>query len=156
MNIHLSPPSHDNLGRHGVVARITTDHGGWHGVYCFHTHGMTAEEVAAERDRIEAWHSRKAAKLTELAALIGFDLGHGHFTIIDATVRHRGHGCEVVCRAKSGATTIEHREFFDDPAHAPSAEDVISIMGGLIATRLDASDDAIEHLSSVRAALGLE
>jgi hypothetical protein len=100
MNIHLSPPSRDNLGRHGVVARITTDDGGWHGVYRFQTHGMTADEITAERDRIEAWHSRKAAKLTELATLIGFDLGHGHFIITDATVRHRGHGCEVVCRAK--------------------------------------------------------
>lgn len=153
--ITLGSPTLDREGRPGLVARITTDSGGWHGVYHLPTHGMSAEEVSAERDRLESWHERKAAKLTELATLIGFDLGHGHFTITDATVRHRGHGCEIICRARSGAKVIEYREFFDDPAHIPTVEEVIAIMGALIAAHSDATNDATQHLASVIAAFGL-
>jgi len=153
MTITLGSPTLDREGRPGVVARITTDSGGWHGVYHLATHGMSAEKVAAERDRIEAWHGRKAAKLGELAAMIGGTIHD--FTFTDATVIDRGHGCEVVCRARSGAKVIEYREFFDDPAHVPAIDAMWAEMNDRIKTYEGSVDDALDYHASVTAALGL-
>lgn len=153
MTVTLGAPSLDRENRPGVVARITTDAGGWHGVYHLPTHGLSAEEVSAERDQLEAWHERKAAKLTELAALIGQRFGA--FTIIDATVRDRGHGCEVVCRARAGAKVIEYREFFDDPAHVGDIASVKFFMQATATLHNSAVESADEHLADVSAALGL-
>lgn len=153
MTITLGSPSLDRENRPGVVARITTDAGGWRGVYHLPTHGLSAEEVSAERDRLEAWHERKAAKLTELNVLIGQHIGA--FVITDATIRNRGHGCEVVCRARSGAKVIEYREFFDDPAHVGAVASVKFFMQATATLHNAAVESADEHLASVTAALGL-
>lgn len=153
MTITIGSPSRDREGRHGVVARLTTDAGGWHGVYHLPTHGMSADEVSAERDRLEAWHERKAAKLAELNVLIGQRLGA--FVITDATVRDRGHGCEVVCRARSEATVIEYREFFDDPSHVGHLASVRFMLQATATLHNLAVESAEEHVADVAAALGL-
>ena len=157
MTTHIGPPSIDKSGQHGVAVHLHLEAGGWHGSYRIATHGRSADWVAAEHARIVEWHSRKAAKLTELQSLVGMTIAGG-FVIMDATVRDRGHGCELICRALfAGPPSVPLRmvEFFDDPSHVPSAQALVNAMNERIHLQAKSADARDQHVAGVRGILGL-
>jgi hypothetical protein len=155
VNVTVGKPRRDEHGRDGVAVHLHIEEGGWDGHYSFTTHGMPAAAVAVEKDRLLARHGRKAAKLTDLSSLVGRHLPAG-WTITDATVRDRGHGCELLCRAKSvSGERVEWAEFFDDPEHLPNAAAVLDEMRARIGAVVEGRIAGDQHVREIRAVLGL-
>lgn len=149
------PVTRNRRGEHGALVTVDLEHQGWHGRYHFGTHGKTVEEVTAEHERVITRHERKAEKLTDIQSLIGRAVGG--YTITDATVRERGHGFELLCRAKDvNGRRAEWRQYFDDPADVPTAAEIRKGMQERVAELIDQRAEQARHLKQVRQALGLQ
>jgi len=142
-------------GNVGVRVDLDLDENGWAGHYAFMTHGKTPVEVTAERDRIVAYHTKKATRLAETNTTERtFQVRGSDFFISAWTVMDRGTDAELFLRIDDVATG-EHVEIrrvsrIDD---VPAADEVIALARDAAASYLDALKASRDHLNGVEQAL---
>lgn len=122
----------DRYGNTGCRVELLFDAGsGLSWMYQFGTHGLSDDEITAERDRIIDHHAMKAAKFQELA---GISSGSEDYAITDCTVRDRGANVELVLRIEmADGTKVTLDQVYGSIADVPALADV----------RKQASDGAV-------------
>lgn len=89
--------AHRRSGHEGSTAIVHVGNR-WPHRYVLQTHGKKPEDIAAAVRRLEAHHAEKEARIEEYQGIVGrhFVVKGDHFRIMDATVRERGNGPELV------------------------------------------------------------
>jgi hypothetical protein len=90
-NLNFGQPTRRKDGHVGARANVSIrGEGGADGHYSIDTHALTSTEVAAEVDRLHAFHDTRAARMDGLRAIQAtpIEMGDATYRVVDATVRY--------------------------------------------------------------------
>jgi hypothetical protein len=89
--LNFGQPTRRKDGHIGARANVSVrGEGGADGYYSINTHGLTSSQVAAEVDRIHAFHDARAARMDGLRAIQAepIAVGDATYRVVDLTVRY--------------------------------------------------------------------
>ena len=95
--VTFDKPTKRRDGKVGAHCLVELKSGGWCGEYAIDTHGLTPEETVDRIAKVEEYHAKKAAKLTQYRPLQGVEFVSLSevYRITDCTVREIGTDVEL-------------------------------------------------------------
>lgn len=130
MRTHVGKAFRDRRGRLG--ARMTVDLTAHRvsAVYHIPTHGLTPEQIVAERTRIAAEHEKRAARYVGFASLRGQKIRHGSTQgeIEHCTIRRRGTDVELHVILRVDGARMRVTRAYPSTDAVPSNQEIVAIV----------------------------
>lgn len=113
--------------------------GGCDGFYAIETHGKNSTQIAAEIDRVHAFHDERAARMNGFRAIQAtpIKIGQATYRVVDIAIRHATNAshCTLYLDVMNGRERVAgfpKRILYKTPGEIPSDEAIVEMVKAAI------------------------